>query len=114
MKKHNKNSGISPLKLALIITGSIVAAAGIIFVVVKLIKKAEEKKALAACDCGCCDCCDDAWDFGDDDILGDLRFDEEDADCCEGGCDCADCVSDEISAAVDEAIEAIEAVSEEE
>lgn len=112
MRKHNKNSGISPLKLALIITGSIVAAAGIIFIAVKLIKKAQEKKALAACDCGCCDCCDDAWEFGDD-MLGELRFDD-DEECCGDGCDCEDGVSDEISAAVDEAIEAIEAVSEEE
>ncbi len=107
MRKHNKNSGISPLKLALIITGSIVAAAGIIFVVVKLLKKADEKRALAACDCGCCDCCDDGWEF-DEDMMGELRFDE-DEECCDGAC-----VSDEISAAVDEAIEAIEAVSEEE
>ncbi|MBQ8551851.1 MAG: hypothetical protein IJ428_03450 [Clostridia bacterium] len=113
MRKHNKNSGISPLKLALIITGSIVAAAGIIFVAVKLVKKAQEKKALAACDCECgCDCCDDAWEF-DDDMLGELRFDE-DEDCCEDDCECGSCVSDEISAAVDEAIEAIEAVSDEE
>ncbi len=110
MRKQNKNSGINGLKLALIITGSIVAAAGIIFLVVKLIKKAEERKMLS-CDCGFdCDCCDEDWGF-DEDMLGDLRFDDE-----EDECDCckAKDTSDEISAAVDEAIEAIEAVSEEE
>ena len=114
--KKNKNSGMSALKLALIITGSIVVAAGIIFAVVSLIKKHRERKALAACDC--CDCCEDDWSF-DDDMLGELRFDDEDEDehehCC--ACGCADCeseVPDDISAAVDEAIEAIESISDEE
>ncbi len=108
MRKQNKNSGINGLKLALIITGSIVAAAGIIFLVVKLIKKAEERKMLS-CGCGC-DCCDDDWGF-DEDMLGDLRFDDEEYEC---ECSKAKDTSDEISAAVDEAIEAIEAVSDEE
>ncbi len=106
MRKYNKKSGITPFKLALIITGSIIAAAGIIFLVVKLMKKAQEKKLLASCDCGC-DCCDEAWEF-DEDMLGDLRFDDE--ECCDCGCSS----DDEISAAVDEAIEAIESVTEEE
>ena len=108
MRKQNKNSGINALKLALVITASIVAAAGIIFLVVKLLKKAEERKMLS-CDCGC-DCCDDDWGF-DEDVLGDLRFDDEECEC---GCSKDSEASSEISAAVDEAIEAIEAVSDEE
>lgn len=105
MKKNTKNSGLSALKLALIITGSIVAAAGIILILAKLIKK---KKAIGegcCCDCGCD--CDDEWFSEDEDYLGDLRYDEDDEDgCCQN--------EDEIAAAVDEAIEAIEAVTEEE
>ena len=99
MRNQSKNSGgMSTLKLILIITGSIVAAAGIIFVVYKLIKKAQAKKALGE---GCCLCDEDEWEF-DDDILGDLRFDDEEL------CDC-----DSITDAVDEAIEAVESVIEE-
>lgn len=98
--KKSKNSGISPLKLALIITGSIVAAVGIIMLVIKFIKKKQEQKALEAGECGC-DCCADGWEF-DEDMLGELDFDDDD-ECCE----CDNCVSDEISEAVDEAIEAI-------
>ena len=86
--RNQKNSGMSTLKLILIITGSIVAAAGIIFLILKLLKKKAGK------DLDCC-CCDDEWEF-DDDMLGDLRFDDE---------ECADC--DGIDAAIDDAIDAV-------
>ena len=36
--KKNCSDGISPIKLALIITGSIIAAAGIVLLVAKLLK----------------------------------------------------------------------------
>lgn len=87
--RNQKNSGMSTLKLILIITGSIVAAAGIIFLILKLLKKKKAGKDLDCC------CCDDEWEF-DDDMLGDLRFDDE---------ECADC--DGIDAAIDDAIDAV-------
>ena len=89
---ENKEHKISPLKLALIITGSVVAAAGIVLLILKLVKKSKANKALDCCDC--CDCGDE-WFDGDEDLLGDLRFDD-DAD-----------ASDDITDAVDEAIEAV-------
>lgn len=96
MRNHQKNSGgMSTLKLILVITGSITLAAGIIFVVYKLLKKRQQEKALKGC---CCE--DDDWEL-DDDILGDLCFDDE-------PCDCGN-----ITDAVDEAIEAVESVIEE-
>ncbi len=76
----------SALKLALIITGSIVAAAGIILLIVKLCKKSGAKHV---CDC-CCDELDnsDSWDI-DEDALGELELDD---DCCDGDCtDCCGC-----------------------
>ena len=102
MTNNKKNSGLSPLALILIITASIVAAVGIVILVLKFIEKHREKKALDSC--GCCDL--DGWDLSDEDLLGDLSFD--DGECCCGECE----VPEEISAAVDEAIEAISAVSE--
>lgn len=80
----------SALKLALIITGSIVAAAGIIMLIIKLCKKSGAKHI---CDC-CCDELDnnDSWDI-DEDALGELELDDdccEDCSCCECGCGDAD------------------------
>lgn len=98
MKDNKKNSGLSPLALILIITASIVAAVGIVVFVLKFLDKKRKQKAI-----GSCDCCDlDDWDLGDDDLLGDLAFDDEEE------------VPEEITAAVDEAIEAISSVSDEE
>lgn len=93
MKKNNKN-GLSPLALVLIITASIVAAAGIILLVLKFVQKKREKCAL-----DCCDCCDelDSWEFDDEDLFGDLSFDGD----------------EEIAASVDEAIDAVGEVSAE-
>lgn len=88
MRNQSKNSGgMSALKLILIITGSIVAAAGIIFLILKLIKKNKAEKL------DCC-CCDDEWEF-DDDLLGDLRFDDEECGC------------EDMDAAIDDAIDAV-------
>lgn len=104
MKKNNSN-GISALKLAFIITCSIIAAAGIVLLIAKFINKKKIKDALDGC---CCDCdcgCDDEWFDGDEDYLGDLRCDDDEENCCDA--------NDDIAAAVDEAIEAIEAVTEE-
>lgn len=110
MGRNKKNEGLSTLQLLLIITGSIVAAVGIIFLIMKFCKKNADKRALKSC------YCDDAdeWEF-DDDLLDDLRFD----DGVECGCCCDECepkseMSEEISAAVDEAIEAISSVAKEE
>ncbi len=95
MRNESKNSGgISTLKLILIITGSIIAAAGIIFLVYKILKKKQARKALD----GCCFCDDDEWEL-DDDILGELRFDDD--ECCEN-----------LSESVDDAIDAVESVLE--
>ena len=93
MKKNDKN-GLSPLALVLIITASIVAAAGIILLVLKLVQKKREKSAL-----DCCDCCDelDSWEFDDEDLFGDLSFDGD----------------EEIAASVDDAIDAVAEVSAE-
>lgn len=110
MRNNRKeNGGLSALQLILIITASIVAAVGIVFVVMTILKKRNEKRALKSCHCDDFD----EWEF-DDDLLDDLRFDD-DEDC--GCCHCHDTedeseVSDELSAAVDEAIEAISAISD--
>ena len=73
---------MSALKLAVIITGSIVAAAAIIMLVMKLCKK---KCAPKHCACGCDDHDDiDSWDI-DEDALGELELDDD----CECGCDAA-------------------------
>ena len=75
--KNNKKS-LSAFQLILIITGSIVAAAGIVFAAVKLLKKYCPKLA-----CHCCDEDDyEDWEF-DDDMLDQLDDNEE--------CDCCDC-----------------------
>ena len=95
MRNQSKNSGISTLKLILIITGSIVAAAGIIFLVYKLLKKKQANKGFD----GCCFCDDDEWEL-DDDILGELRFDDDECDC------------NNITESVDDAIDAVESVLE--
>ena len=93
MKKNDKN-GLSPLALVLIITASIVAAVGIILLVLKLVQKKREKSALDYCDC--CDELGD-WEFDDEDLFGDLAFDGD----------------EEIAASVDEAIDAVGEVSAE-
>ncbi len=109
MRNNRKENGLSTLQLVLIITASIVAAVGIVFAVMAIIKKRNEKRALKNCHCDEID----EWEF-DDDLLSDLRFDDEDEDC--GCCHCHDEdepeVSDELSAAVDEAIEAISAIND--
>lgn len=103
MNNSKKNSGLSPLALILVITVSIVAAVGIVFLVLNILKKSRAKKLVPWCDDA------ESWEL-DEDLLNDLRFDDEDECCC--GCDC-DC-DDEIADAVDDAIEAISAVAEEE
>ncbi len=92
MRNQSKNSGgMSALKLILIITGSIVAAAGIIYLVLKFLKKKNAGKL------DCC-CCDDEWEYDDEDLLGDLRFDDE--ECCDCGCE-------DIDSAIDDAIDSV-------
>ncbi|MBE6610882.1 MAG: hypothetical protein E7632_00200 [Ruminococcaceae bacterium] len=92
MKKTNKKSGLSAFQLILIITGSIIAAAGILFVILQICKKKANKKAADAC------CCEDelddldAWDI-DEDILSELALDDE--ECCCDCADCAECASEE-------------------
>lgn len=113
--KKNKKNGISPIALILIITTSIVAAVGIILLVLKFIQKKREEKAIETC--GCCDCDElDPWGFDDEDLIGDLAFDDEEEYCaCEDCSDCTECedqLPDEIASAVDEAIDAIGAISE--
>ncbi len=99
----NKKSGLSPIAMILIITTSIVAAAGIILLVLKFVQKKREKSALEGCDC--CDCDDlDSWEFDDADILGDLSFDDEELYAHN---------DEQIASAVDEAIDAVGAVSAE-
>lgn len=94
--KNNKK-GLSPIALILIITTSIVAATGIILLVLKFVQKKREKKALESCDC--CDCDDlDSWEFDDADILGDLSFDDEELYAHN---------DEQVAASVDEAIEAV-------
>lgn len=79
MKKCKKycEEGCGALKLALIITGSIVAAAGIILLLLKLFKR---KHVKLPCDC-CCDDheSDDSWDI-DEDVLNELELDDSDED----------------------------------
>ena len=78
MKKCKKycEEGCGALKLALIITGSIVAA-GIILLLLKLFKR---KHVKLPCDC-CCDDheSDDSWDI-DEDVLNELELDDSDED----------------------------------
>ena len=74
MKKCKKycEEGCGALKLALIITGSIVAAAGIILLLLKLFKRKHVKLP--------CDCCSvDSWDF-EVDFLNELELDDSDED----------------------------------
>ena len=79
MKKCKKycEEGCGALKLALINTGSIVAAAGIILHLLKLFKR---KHVKLPCDC-CCDDheSDDSWDI-DEDVLNELELDDSDED----------------------------------
>ncbi len=91
MNNSKKNSGLSPLALIFIITASIVAAVGIVFLVLNILKKRRAKKLEPWCD----DI--DSWEL-DDDLLNDLRFDNDD----ECDCDC-ECGCGEISIAADEA-----------
>ena len=105
MKKNKKSaSHLSALQLALIITGSIVAAAGIITAIIMICKKKAAKKKAEALE----DDSIDLWDI-DEDILSELELDEEEC-CCGEDCDCTDCA---IEDAVEEAVEALEQVSEE-
>ena len=90
MRNNKKENGISALQLVIIITASIVAAVGIVFAVMTIIKKKNEKRALKNC---CCDDIDE-WEF-DDDLLGDLRFDDDDEGC--GCCHCHDDDEPEVS-----------------
>ena len=81
--KNKKNCGsMSALKLALIITGSIVAAAGIVVLILSICKKKCHKKHV-------CDCCgetesNDSWDI-DEDALSELELDDDDCCCDECG-----------------------------
>lgn len=90
MKNCKKNCGsMSALKLALIITGSIVAAAGVVALILSLCKKKHHVKNHV------CDCCDapessDSWDI-DEDALGELELDD---DCCCDECGAHDAEED--------------------
>ena len=109
MKNNKKKSGLSALQLALIITGSIIAAAGILFAILQICKKKANKKAADAC------CCEDdlldldEWEL-DEDILSELGLDEEEEGegCCCGCEDCAECASEE-EAPAEEAVESADA-----
>ena len=91
-----KCESMSALKLALIITGSIVAAAGIVLLIVKLCKKKCHTKRV--CDCAGDFGTNDSWDI-DEDALGDLELDDDcDCDCC-----CGDDAEEEIEKAADDA-----------
>ena len=70
MNNSKKHSGLSPLALILIITASIVAAVGIVFLVMNIIKKRRAKTIEPWCDDA------ESWEL-DDDLLDDLRFDDE-------------------------------------
>lgn len=77
-----KCDSMSALRLALIITGSIVAAAGVILLIVKLCKK--KSHTSKACECHDDFSSNDSWDI-DEDALGDLELDDDcDCDCCCG------------------------------
>ncbi len=78
MKKSKKvESSMSPLTLALIITGSIVAAAGIVLLILKLVKK----KPAKACACDCCDELDDidSWEL-DEEFLASLGLEDDEVE----------------------------------
>ncbi len=112
MRNSTKNSNFSGLKLALIITGSIVAAAGVLFIFYKIYKKNHPTLDDKHCDDF------DSWEL-DDDLFADLDFDDEDGICdcgCSDDCDCSNCsdenTSDDIAAAVDKAIDEIGSVAE--
>ncbi len=81
MEKKNQ---FSALKLILIITGSIIAAAGVIYAICKFCKK----------NCKCCNPFkdeldgDEWWNDDDSDVLS--SFDTEEPDECDC-CDCCDC-----------------------
>ena len=83
-----KCESMRALKLALIITGSIVAAVGIVILILKLCKK--KCHANQVCDC-CCDESEsnDSWDI-DEDALGELELDDDDCCCDECGADDAE------------------------
>ena len=103
MRNSKKNSGISPIALILIITTSILAAVGLTLLVLKLINKKRAQRLSPWNDDV------DEWEL-DDDLLGELRFDDEDdCGCC---CGCEKEIPEDIANAVDEAIEAIESVAE--
>ena len=94
MKKIQRceSGSASAPKLVLIITGSIIAAAGILLLIMKLCKK---KHACKLHDFCCHDDSDsiDSWDI-DEDALSELELDDEDETCeacgCDDSCDCGE------------------------
>jgi hypothetical protein len=80
MKKYNKcgQNEMSALKLAMIITGSIVAAAGIILIIMRVCKKKHQHKVHDCC-CGIDADEADSWDI-DEDVLTELELDDEDSE----------------------------------
>lgn len=84
MYRNSSKNEMSALKLALIITGSIVAASAILLVVLKFLRKKYGSH------CECCPEVDDLldlWESDDDDCHVEI----EDGSCnesCEGSCGC--------------------------
>ncbi|MCI8388088.1 MAG: hypothetical protein HFE63_06425 [Clostridiales bacterium] len=106
-KKCSENS-MSALKLILIITGSIVAAVGILCMIMKLCKKKHCLKPVECC-CGHDEDTVDSWDI-DEDVLDDLILDDDDCGCVE--CSNPECGS--CGVAAEEAAEASEPAGENE
>ena len=80
MKKYKKcgqNESMNALRLAIIITGSIVAAAGIILIIMRFCKKSHPHKIHECCGIDSDEA--DSWDI-DEDILNELELDDEDAE----------------------------------
>lgn len=81
MKKYKRcgqNESMNALKLAIIITGSIVAAAGIILIIMRIYRKNHQHKIHDCC-CGIDGEEADSWDI-DEDILTELELDDDDAE----------------------------------
>ncbi len=100
MKNCKKSSGLTPLQLTLIIVGAIIAAVGIMVLIMQICKKKCNKNAIDAC---CCECEPDeldGWEI-DDDILRELDFDDEDECDCDCCCDECDCEADALEAESD-------------
>ncbi len=92
MKQCKKKNSLSALQLALIITGAILAAAGIILLILKLCKKcpvhSKSKKHID--DSDIFDGNDESWDV-DEDLFDNIDLDDDEmgSDC--GGCGCPAC-----------------------